>query len=113
MENLKTKTEDLANHVHDLLESYYKLAVISATEKATNVLSGTLVGVGGLVLGILVILFAGLACAWWLGQLVGSMAAGFLMVAGIFVLLFIILFLMRKRIIFPIMRNYIIRKFYE
>lgn len=113
MENLKLKTEDLTNHVHDLLESYYKLAVLTAAEKATNVLSGTLISVGGLVLGMFVIFFAGIACAWWLGNLVGNMAVGFLLVAAIFVLLFIVLFFMRRKIIFPIMRNYIIRKFYE
>lgn len=113
MEELKTKTRNLTEHVTDLLDSYYKLAAVTATEKATSIGSGILGGTIVFILGFFIMLFGGFALAWWLGDLVESRAAGFLLVCGFFLVLMIILFAIRKKIVFPYFRNMILRKFYE
>jgi hypothetical protein len=45
--------------------------------------------------------------AWWLGDIVGSRAGGFLIVAGFYLFVGIIIILLRRKIIFPYFRNYI------
>ena len=113
MEELKTKAEDLKKNLKEYAETYYKLTILKVTDKATNVVSGLLAGVSVLFFGVFVLLFLSLALATWLGQLVNSEAAGYLIVAGIFILIIVILVMMRKRIVFPMIRNKIIRKLYE
>ncbi len=102
----------LTDHVTDLLDSYYKLAAVTATEKATNIGSGMLAGVVTLVLGLFFILFAGFALAWWLGDVFESRALGFLTVAAVFAITTVVIIALRKKIVFPYFRNMILRRFY-
>jgi len=120
MEDLKNKAEALTDSVKEYVQTYYKLAVLNVTEKATSVVSAALAGflimfAGFLImfLGLFILLFSGLALAVWLGELLDNRALGYLIVALIFLLILIILFLLRRRIIFPGIKNAIIKKLYE
>lgn len=113
MEELKTKTENLTKNIGEYLDTYYKLTILKVTDKATNVAAGILAGFSILFLGIFVILFGGISLAIWLGELLNNTALGYLLVAAFFLLIIIILVVMRKRIVFPMIRNKIIRKLYE
>jgi hypothetical protein len=104
---------DYTKNIGDYLETYYKLSVIKATDKATGIASGTLTVAGILVFGFFIVLFASLGFAIWLGQAIGSNVAGYFIVAGFYLLLLGVLILLRKRIVFPFIRNLIIRKIYE
>ena len=57
--------------------------------------------------------FLAFGLGWWFGILVGNMAAGFFMVAGLFLVLVLVLFALRKKVIVPMIRNMIISKVYE
>jgi apolipoprotein N-acyltransferase len=113
MEDLKEKTIDLANHVEDLADTFYRLSLLNATQKATNIVSGAVITIVLCSLGFLVLLFAGCALAWWLGNIVNSRAGGFLLAAGFFLILLAILSVLKKKTIFPLIRNLIIRKVYD
>ncbi|MBL7736968.1 MAG: phage holin family protein [Chitinophagaceae bacterium] len=113
MEELKNKAEALTESVKEYVETYYKLSVLNITEKATNVASAALSGILILFLGLFILLFSGLALAVWLGELLDSRSLGYLIVALIFLLILVILFLLRKRIVFPGIKNAIIKKLYE
>jgi len=113
MEEFKYKAESLTKNIRDYADTYYKLTIIKATDKATGIAAGALAGFSVLFFGVFVILFLGVALAIWLGDLVNSQALGYLIVAGIFLLIIIILVMMRKKIVFPMIRNLIIRKLYE
>ena len=113
MDDLKEKTADLADHVEDLAETFYKLTIVNVTQKATNIAAGAVVMMALSILGLIVFLFLGVALAWWLGDLVESRAGGFLLSAGFFVLLLIIIVALRKKIVFPFIRNLIISKVYD
>ncbi len=112
-EEVKDSLGDLANHVTQYAETFYKLQVLSLTKKATDVTAGVLGAVVIGLLGVFVILFGGFALAWWLGDVIESRAGGFLLVAGFFVLVAIILALSMKSIVFPKFRNMLIRKMYD
>jgi len=112
-ESVKDVIGDLTNHVTEFAETFYRLQVLNITKKATDVTANLLGGLVVAVLGVFVILFGGIALAWWLGDIVQNRAGGFLLVAGFFVIIGLVLVFSMKRIVFPKFRNMIIRKMYE
>ena len=111
--NVKDSVEDLTGHLRDFADTYYKLTVVKLAQKATNAGAGALVGITLCTLGVFVLLFASIGAAFWLGDLVNSRAGGFLIMAGVYLFLVLLIVLLRKKIIFPYIRNSIIRKIYE
>jgi len=55
----------------------------------------------------------GFGLAWWLGDVINSRAGGFFIVAAFYLVVMIAMIIMRKRLIFPLLRNIITRKIYE
>ena len=113
MEGLKQKSAELVDHVEDMAGTFYKLTLLKATQKATNIGSSFLVILATSVLGLFALLFLGVALCLWLGDLVNSRAGGFLIGAGIFLLILGTVIALRKKIVFPYFRNLIIRKIYD
>jgi hypothetical protein len=113
MEEFKLKAENLTKSVGDYFDTYYKLTVVKAADKATGIAASSLAGIAVLFLGIFVLFFLGLALGVWFGRILENQVAGYLLVAGIYLLLIILLVALRKRIVFPFIRNLIVRKFYE
>lgn len=113
MEDLKEKTADLADHVEDLATTFYKLTVVKLTQKVTNIASNLLLVLSIAFFGFFIILFAGLALGFWVGDLVGSRAGGFLITAGFFLIVLLIIAAIRKKVVFPYIRNLLIRKIYD
>lgn len=64
---LKEKTQNLTDHVSDLLESYYKLGILNVTEKGTEIASLTITLFVVSFLLLCALLFIGFGVAWWLG----------------------------------------------
>jgi hypothetical protein len=113
MENIKDKAADLLGHAEDLADTGYKLALLNVTQKAANIASAGITIIIVCTAGIFVLLFGGFALSWWLGDLVSSRAGGFLLGAGFFLIVMVIVVLFRKKIIFPLIRNLIIRNVYD
>jgi hypothetical protein len=113
MEDIKDKTTDIADHVEDLSDTFYKLTVLKAAQKATNITSGAIVIIFVCTFGFFVLLFGGFALSWWLGNLLENRTAGFLLGAAFFLIVLVVLILLRKKIVFPFIRDLIIRKLYE
>ena len=120
MEEQKTKTEeikedakDLVGHVGDFLETYYQLLTIKLAQKVIDVTSSLINSVILAFLALLFISFVGLGLAWWLGNVVDNRAAGFFITAGIYLVIMLLLIVMRKKLIFPFLRNFLTRKIYD
>jgi len=113
MEDLKSKAESLTHHFSDLVETYYKLTLVTVTQKATNITSSVMAAVTTLFLFMITLVFLGIGVAWWLGDVVNSRAAGFFIVAGLFILIMVLLVVLRKKIVFPILKKAILKKLYE
>ena len=113
MEELKTQAEKLTEHVRDYLETYYKLTVVNVTEKASNISAGSFLALALCILGGLVLFFLGLGAAWWIGNAINNRVGGYFIVAGFFILLMAFLFVFRNKLIFPFIRDIIVRKFYD
>jgi hypothetical protein len=112
-QNIKEDAKDILNHTGDYLETLYKLNVVRATKKASDIASGVVNSVLLFFFSLCIILFLSVAAAWWLGVVFNSPALGFLAVAGFYLLLVIILMALRKNVISPFIKNSLIRKVYE
>ena len=113
MEDFKTSATHLKDHVSDYVKTYLEITKASVTQKASTAASGAAIGIAALVLGIFFLFFVFCGLALWLGSLFDSNALGFFAVAGLFLLLIILIFALRKKVIVPKIRNTIISKVYE
>lgn len=113
MEELKEKTADLVDHLEDIADTYYRLTIINVTQKATNIASSVIVAVVVCGLTMFVLLFAGVALGVWLGDLMQSRSGGFLIAAAIYLIVLLVVLALRKKTIYPLIRNIIVRKVYD
>lgn len=120
MEDLKTQVEEmkhvaetLAEHVGEYVETYVKLAVVNATQKTTGLATVSLTAILLSFFCMFVLLFAGVGTAVWVGEELQDLKAGYFIVAGFYLLCALLFVLLRKKLIFPIVRDHIIRKVYE
>ncbi|MDB5196185.1 MAG: hypothetical protein JWP88_555 [Flaviaesturariibacter sp.] len=113
MEDFKPKAESLTHSISNYLDTFYKLALVNLTQKATNVTAGILAGITTLFLFILTLFFLGMGLAWWIGGLINSTAGGFFIVAGVFILLMVLIVVLRKKLVFPVLKKAILKKIYE
>ena len=112
-QNIKEDAKDIINHTSDYLETLYKLNVVRATKKASNIASGMVNTILLFFFSLCILLFLSVAGAWWLGDVFNSPALGFLTVAGFYLLLVIILLALREKVIAPFIKNSLISKIYE
>src|SRR5215467_1462411 len=112
-EGIKESATDLVDHVTDFLETYYQYISINVAQKSINLASGAINFVVIIFLCLLIVSFIGFGLAWWLGTVVNSRAGGLFLVAAFFLVIMIALIVMRKKLIFPFLRNVITRKIYE
>jgi hypothetical protein len=110
---LKDAAEDVLTHGVDYLDTFYKLSVLKLTKKATHIMSTAISVIVILTLGMFVLFFAGLGLGWWLGDLIESRTGGFLLVALFYLIIAGVIIGMRKKIVFPFIRDLIIRKAHE
>ena len=113
MEDLKTRVEELTENIGDYADTLYKLTIVNVVEKTTNVASIVVSSVSILILGMFVILFSSVGLAWWLGNVLDNRAAGFFLVSGFFLLVLAVILLFRKKLIYPYIRNSIVKKVYD
>ena len=113
MEDLKTKTTHLKDHVTEYVQTAVQLAKAKATKTASNAAAGAAIAIMSLVLGIFFLIFLFTALAWWLADILNSNALGFLCVAGLFLVLILLIIALRKKLIVPLIRNAIIRAIYD
>jgi ABC-type nickel/cobalt efflux system permease component RcnA len=113
MDNLNTNATNLANHVQDIAQTYYELARINVAQAGSKAISRAIIFflLAGLVLCIL--LLVGIGLSLFLGKLLNNAATGYFIVASFYLVLVIAFYLLRKKIVFPFIRDLIVRKIYD
>jgi apolipoprotein N-acyltransferase len=112
-EDIKIKMTHLKDHVSDYVNTYVKVAKSKAVRGASNATAAIVIGVTAFFFAFFFLFFISFGLGWWLGNVFDNRAAGFLAVAGFFLLLCAILFALRKKLIVPMIRNMLISKIYE
>jgi hypothetical protein len=113
MENIKTKAADLTNHVEEIVQTYYDLARVNLAQAGARAISRAIIffTLAGLFLCILLLLGIGLALL--AGRLLHNPAAGYFSVALLYIVLLVVLYMLRRKIVFPVIRNIVVRKIYD
>ncbi|HMK25624.1 MAG TPA: phage holin family protein [Chitinophagaceae bacterium] len=112
-EQIKDKVGNITDHAGDYLDTLVKVSLLKITRKATDIVSGAMSILVACVLGMFILFFGGFAAAWWLGDVMASRAGGFLVVALFCFVVTIVVILLRKKIVFPFIRNVLTRKMHE
>jgi hypothetical protein len=112
MEGIKEKITGLKENFSNIVDTYVELAKVKAAEKLSGLISVIVAVFLALFLLIFFLFFVGIALSIWLGYLVDSMVAGFLIVAGIYLVLIFLAIGLRKKIILPALAKLIIKKIY-
>jgi hypothetical protein len=113
MDQLKAQAENLTEHVKEYVETYLKLGVIKTTDKATGFAAVSIMGILVCFLSLCILFFLGIGVALWLGEVMNNIKAGYFIVAGFYILITVILVAFRETLLFPLVRNFIIKKVYE
>ncbi len=109
----KDNPEKWLDSTTDLIESYRQLITIRIIQHSSLGISMGVIGTLSMILGVFVLLFVGLGSAWWLGEYLNNMKAGFFIVGGFFTLIFAIVLAASGKLLIPKIRNFVIKKIYE
>jgi len=113
MEKAFAKAEELASAVKEYVDTRLDSVKLSVAEKTSAVLANVLAGMVVALVFVCFIFFGSIALALLLGSWLGAWWLGFLIVAGIYLLLGLITWLARGRLIrLPIM-NAMIRQLFN
>ena len=112
-DNNRNTSEKLVDAVGDWIETYRNLITIRIVEHASRGASVSMIGVLSLLTILFILLFIGLGCAWWIGEALQNMKAGFFIVGGVYLTFLLLILLMAKKVLIPGIRNMIIKKIYE
>ena len=104
----KVKIEQLVTHVKEYGEERMRLIMLSLQEKTAKAVAGSASVLILVVLGVFTLAFFSFALAWYVGQLLEQPYLGFLIVAGVYLLAAILLWVNREKWIgFPVMNTFI------
>ena len=109
----REEQDGIIDAVGDMVETYSCLIKVRMVESAAIGGSVSVVGVLLFIVSIFVLLFTGLGAAWWIGDAMENMKAGFFIVGGFYLLIMVTVLLTAGTLILPWLRNLIVRKFYE
>ena len=114
MEDSFAKAEDLAVHIKEYMNNRIESVKLSAAEKSSKMLANLIAMAAVLLVFLFVIVFASIALAYALAKLTGELYWGFLIVAGIYLLLGSLIWLLKEKILrFPIMNAMLHQLFKE
>jgi hypothetical protein len=113
MSTVKESLDRILDLSGDLVETQKDLLIIKLVENSTKAASASILGSFGLSLTVIVLIFLGLGCSWWIGESLDNIKLGFFIVGGIYALLLTIMLMSGKTVIIPAIRNLLIRKLYE
>lgn len=113
MKDTFEKVEGLTDHLKEYINTRIELAKLHIAEKASLVISDIIAVCIVVLFFLFVLVFGSIAGAWALSGWIGKPYSGFLIVAGVYLFLAIIVWVTKSRLIrFPIM-NAIIKQLHK
>jgi len=106
-------TEKLISTAGQMIETYRDLITLTIVENVSLGVSVSVVGLVSLVFTCFVMLFGALGAAWWIGESMNNMKAGFFIAGSAFLLLLLIVLVSARKGLIPFIRNMVIKDIYE
>lgn len=97
--------------IKDYLELNIEYAKLTAAEKLTILLTSAALAIVSGVLAVLIVFFVSIAGAYWLAQAGMSVALAYTIVAGFYVLMLVVIFLLRKQLLINPIAKFITKLF--
>lgn len=91
--------KSLAKNAKDYVDLQLQMLKLNIVEKTSQILSLLIVIIAGTILLMAAFVYFSMMFVLWMKTLTGSLTYGFLIIAGFFLLLFILFILLRKKII--------------
>ncbi len=113
MENLFAKAEQLADNVKEYINNRIRLMKLSVAEKSSSLIANIAAAIIAAVFLVFFLLLASVALSLVLGTWIGKLWAGFLIVAGVYLLIGIIIWKGRRSIIQQPVMNSIIQQLFK
>lgn len=110
MEDQKLDAQEIIGKVKEYIEVRKELAILSAVEKGSQLLTNLITSGLVFLFGVLAILFGSFALGFYLSELIGNTYSGFLIVTGFYLLLAIIIYSVKDRFIEKRIVNGMIKK---
>ena len=82
---------------------------VTGLERLINVLSSLLIGLLTVAIAFFIMLFLSLAFVWWYGEHIDNMPLAYVLVAGIWLILGLVIYLLRR----PLIINPLVRKWFS
>jgi len=113
MEKAFARAEELAGTIKEYVNTKIESVKLSAAEKTSAVIANVVAGIVVALVFLFVIIFASIALSFGLGEWIGKTWAGFLIVAGLYLLIGIIVWAGRGKIIRMPLMNAIIQQLFS
>ncbi len=110
---MDSKIQEILEDGQSYVSHQIELAKLKVAEKVAFKLADLMTGTILIYAGMLFLLFVSIASGFFLGDLVNNYGLGFLIVAGIYLVLFIILFAIKNTSLKKGLTNYSIKKMFE
>jgi hypothetical protein len=114
MESTFARIEELADHVKEYLNTKIDAVKLNTAAKTSRIISNFVAGLVVTLFFFLFIIFISISTAYALSAWIGKMYAGFLIVAGVYFLIAVVIWSARERLLrIPIMNSLIRQLFKE
>ena len=113
MEKIFAKVEELADNIKDYVDTRIDVAKLTAAEKGSAVIAHAVAGIIAAVVFLFFMAFASVALSLFLGEWIGQGWAGFLIVAGLYLVIAIIIWLARGKLIRGPIMNALIHQLFS
>ena len=113
LKDAKEKVEITYQHLIDYAEARWNLIALEVSDKTANIVTSIAMGIILAILGLFFLVFASIALALWLSDLTDNGALGFLIVAVLYGLVGVLVYVNRNKWLFlPLMNNFL-KKLYR
>lgn len=113
VDELLYKTGETVEYAKQYVDQQKQLVKLEVAEKSAQMISSAVTGLVMAVVGLLVLLFASLALAFFLGDLFDSIALGFLAVTVLYVIIALVVNAMKRSLVTNPVLSAVITKFFD
>ena len=106
----KTKIEELSGNVKEYVNVQVKLINLKVVDKVSSVAANITFAIIIFLFAFLLLIFGSIALGFYLASVTGSTSLGFLVLTGIYLIVGIILFSFREKLVINPIRNGLIRQ---
>ena len=113
VDELLYKTGETVEYAKQYVDQQKQLVKLEVAEKSAQMISSAVTGVVMAVVGLMVLLFASLALAFFLGDLFDSIALGFLVVTVIYAIIALVVNAAKRSLVTNPVLSAVITKFFD